>query len=248
LGLNRGEFRVTLGMDETMELKLHADGGDAVTPESPTVPLYAAHAKTGASPRNHHSWLLLLFLVSGAAALIYQICWQRLLFESIGVDIESVTIIVSTFMLGLGLGSLVGGELADRHPGHALELFALVELATGVFGAFSPTLIRAVSAATVHGSLVTITAANFGLLLVPTILMGATLPILVSHVVRTYRNLGVSVGVLYFANTLGAALGAGLTGFVVLYYFGLTGTIYAAAALNVVISATVWFALRGARV
>jgi len=148
----------------------------------------------------------------------------------------------------LGLGSLAGGELADRYPRRALEMFALVELATAVFGVFSPSLIRAASAATVDGSLATIAAANFGLLLVPTILMGATLPILVSHVVHTYRNLGVSVGVLYFANTLGAALGAGLTGFVALYYLGLTATIYAAAALNVVISATVWFALRGTRV
>ena len=235
-------------MDGTMDLKPHADGGGAVTDESPAVALCAAHANTEPYPRTHHNWLLLLFFVSGTAALIYQICWQRLLFESVGVDIESVTIIVSTFMLGLGLGSLAGGELADRYPRRALEMFALVELATAAFGVFSPSLIRAASAATVDGSLATIAAANFGLLLVPTILMGATLPILVSHVVHTYRNLGVSVGVLYFANTLGAALGAGLTGFVALYYLGLTATIYAAAALNVVISATVWFALRGTRV
>lgn len=235
-------------MDETMELKLHANGGGTVTAESPAVAPYAADTRLAPYPRTHHYWLLLLFFVSGAAALIYQICWQRLLFESVGVDIESVTIIVSTFMLGLGLGSLAGGELADRYPRHALELFALVELATAVFGVFSPSLIRAANAATVDASLVTIAAANFGLLLVPTTLMGATLPILVSHVVRTYRNLGVSVGVLYFANTLGAALGAGLTGFVALYYLGLTATIYAAAALNVVVSATVWFALRRTRV
>lgn len=231
-----------------MQLKLHANGGGTVTAESSAVASCAAETNTKPYPRTHHYWLLLLFFVSGAAALIYQICWQRLLFESVGVDIESVTIIVSTFMLGLGLGSLAGGELADRYPRHALELFALVELATAVFGVLSPSLIRAASAATVDASLVTIAAANFGLLLLPTILMGATLPILVSHVVRTYRNLGVSVGVLYFANTLGAALGAGLTGFVVLYYLGLTATIYAAAALNVVISATVWFALRRTRV
>src|SRR5580698_3017763 len=122
--------------------------------------------------RTAEYWLVLLFFVSGAAALIYQICWQRLLFESVGVDIESVTIIVSTFMLGLGIGSLAGGELADRFPRRALELFALVEFATAVFGVFSPSLIRAASAATVDSSLVTIAVANFGLLLIPTILMG----------------------------------------------------------------------------
>jgi predicted membrane-bound spermidine synthase len=191
-----------------------------------------------------HYGLVFLFMISGTAALIYQICWQRLLFEGFGVDIESVTIVVSTFMLGLGLGALGGGEIADRFPGQVVPMFAMIELATGAFGVCSPHLIRSISAATVNGSLAAIAAVNFGLLLIPTTLMGATLPILVTHVVRRYRNLGVSVGVLYFANTLGAAFGAGFTGFVALYHFGLTSTIYIAAALNAAVGAAVWFWLR----
>lgn len=194
--------------------------------------------------RGVHYVLVFLFMISGTAALIYQICWQRLLFEGFGVDIESVTIVVSTFMLGLGLGALAGGEIADRFPDRVIPMFAMIELATGAFGVCSPHLIRAISAATVNGSLASIAAVNFGLLLIPTTLMGATLPILVTHVVRRYRNLGVSVGVLYFANTLGAAFGAGFTGFVALYHFGLTSTIYMAAALNAAIAAAAWFALR----
>ena len=192
--------------------------------------------------------IVVLFLFSGAAALIYQVCWQRLLFESIGVDIESVTIIVSTFMLGLGLGALAGGELVDRFPHRTVEFFASIELATGVFGIFSPYLIHAASHLVVNSSRLTVGAVNFGLLLIPTTLMGATLPILVAHVVRVYRNLGVSVGVLYFANTLGAALGAAFTGFVALYYVALSSTIYIAAALNIAVSAAVWFSLRAKRV
>ena len=192
--------------------------------------------------------IVLLFLISGVAALIYQVCWQRLLFESIGVDIESVTIIVSTFMLGLGLGSLAGGELVDRYPHRTVELFALIELFTGMFGIVSPYLIHAASHLVINSSRAMIGGVNFGLLLIPTTLMGATLPILVAHVVRIYRNLGVSVGVLYFANTLGAALGAAFTGFVALYYLGLTSAIYIAAALNITVSTTVWFSLRGDRV
>jgi predicted membrane-bound spermidine synthase len=194
--------------------------------------------------RGVHYVLVFLFMISGTAALIYQICWQRLLFEGFGVDIESVTIVVSTFMLGLGLGALAGGEIADGFPDRVIPMFAMIELATGAFGVCSPHLIRAISAATVNGSLASIAAVNFGLLLIPTTLMGATLPILVTHVVRRYRNLGVSVGVLYFANTLGAAFGAGFTGFVALYHFGLTSTIYMAAALNAAIAAAAWFALR----
>lgn len=192
--------------------------------------------------------LVVLFFVSGIAALIYQVCWQRLLFEAFGVDMESVTIIVSTFMLGLGLGALVGGQVADRNPGRALAIFAIIELAIAAFGVCSPWLIRAAGAAAVRSSLGTIAAVNFLLLLFPTMLMGATLPILVTHVMRTYRNIGVSIGLLYFANTLGAALGAALTGMLVLYYFGLAATIYLAAALNVCVSASVWFGLGARRV
>jgi predicted membrane-bound spermidine synthase len=201
-----------------------------------------------AAARAGHGTLVVLFFVSGIAALIYQVCWQRLLFQAFGVDMESVTIIVSTFMLGLGIGALAGGHLADRHPQRALALFALFELAIAVFGVCSPWLIRAVGAIAVRGPLPVIAAANFLLLLIPTVLMGATLPILVTYVVRHYRNIGVSIGLLYFANTLGAALGAAATGMLVLYYFGLTATICIAAALNACVSAAVWFGLRGARV
>jgi predicted membrane-bound spermidine synthase len=212
-----------------------------------TLPLTesADHAGTQAHARAAHYLLVILFLVSGSAALIYQVCWQRLLFESVGVDIESVTIIVSTFMLGLGLGSLAGGQIVDRYPAKTLEMFALIELATAVFGAFSPSLIHAAGASVAYSSRAVAGAMNFGLLLIPTVLMGATLPILVAHVVRHYKNIGVSVGVLYFANTLGAALGAGVAGFVALYYVGLTHTIYIAVAINVLVSFTVWFNLRG---
>src|ERR1700728_1411266 len=107
---------------------------------------------TATRPGRAHYRMVSLFLVSGAAALIYQVCWQRLLFESVGVDIESVTIIVSTFMLGLGLGSLVGGELVDRYPHRTVEFFALIELSTGIFGFFSPILIHTASHLVVNSS------------------------------------------------------------------------------------------------
>jgi len=109
----------------------------------------------------------------------------------------------------------------------------------------SPWLIRAIGAAAVKGSLGTIAAVNFLLLLSPTVLMGATLPILVTHVVRQFRNIGVSIGLLYFANTLGAACGAALTGMLVLYYLGLASTIYVAAALNIIVSVGVSWGLPG---
>lgn len=204
-------------------------------------------AAAGASGGWAFRWLIVLFTASGVAALVYQIAWQRLLFQAFGADIESVTVIVSAFMLGLGCGALAGGQLADRLPRHGLELFALLELVTGLFGFASPTLIHAVSAFAVDGSLPEIALVNFLLLLLPTMLMGGTLPVLVAHVVRQHHSVGVSIGSLYFANTLGAAIGAGACGFLALYYMGLHATIDVAACINLTVSAAAFLAFRRRR-
>src|SRR5207249_6743795 len=87
-------------------------------------------------------YLAFLFLLSGFAALIYQIVWQRTLFASFGVDVESVTIIVSLFMFGLGLGSLAGGWLQHHLPNRAPHLFLICETGIGLFGTVSLPLIR----------------------------------------------------------------------------------------------------------
>lgn len=149
-----------------------------------------------------------IFFLSGAAALVYQISWQRLLFTSFGVDIESVTIVVSTFMLGLGAGAIAGGALADRFHSRLLVLFALCELGIGLFGLVSVPLIRALGEAFATSPRAVVAAVNFAVLLVPTSLMGATLPILVTDAVRRHGGVGVSIGALYFVNTLGAASGS----------------------------------------
>src|SRR5215475_4851554 len=73
------------------------------------------------------SALLLLFFISGIPALIYQLTWQRALFRIFGVNIESVTIVVTAFMLGLGLGSLAGGWLSKRRGVALLPLLAAIE-------------------------------------------------------------------------------------------------------------------------
>ena len=126
-----------------------------------------------------------IFFLSGAAALVYQISWQRLLFTSFGVDIESVTIVVSTFMCGLGLGAIAGGALADRFHSRPLVLLALCELGIGLFGLVSVSFIRALGEVFATSPRVVVAAVNFGALLIPTSLMGATLPILVTDMVRT---------------------------------------------------------------
>src|SRR5215468_8827139 len=90
------------------------------------------------SPRKKENLLLsTLFLCSGMPALIYQVVWQRVLFAIYGVNAESVAVVVSAFMLGLGLGSLLGGWLSSRYPKHALILFAISELGVAILGLVS---------------------------------------------------------------------------------------------------------------
>jgi MFS family permease len=184
----------------------------------------------------HVARLAPLFFISGVAALVYQVCWQRLLFASFGVDMDSVTIIVSVFMLGLGLGALAGGHLADRRPTWTLGFFAMAEFGIGAFGFFSPEVIRATGDAFVGASQWQVAVVNFLLLLFPTALMGATLPILVAHVTRLWGNVGRSIGLLYQVNTFGAAMGVAIVGFVWFLFFELDTAIRAAAALNVAVS------------
>jgi hypothetical protein len=81
--------------------------------------------------------LAVVFFLSGAAALIYQIAWQRTIFVIYGLDAVPATIVVTAFMLGLGLGSLAGGVLSKTYPQAAAGLFATSELGIGVLGYFS---------------------------------------------------------------------------------------------------------------
>lgn len=177
-----------------------------------------------------------LFLLSGAAGLVYQVTWQRLLFAAFGSDLASVTIIVSAFMAGLGLGALVGGVAADRWPARALALFAACEAGIGVYGLFSPALLLWGGQAFVAAPVPVVAAVNFALVLLPALLMGATLPILVSHLSRQWRNVGQATGHLYAANTLGAAAGAFLPAFVLLAHLPLDVVIWLAAGTNLLVA------------
>lgn len=78
--------------------------------------------------------LLASFFISGCSALIYQVSWQRALYGLIGVDMDSITIIVSVFMLGIGLGGMLGGWLSDRFPRQRLRWYAGIELSIALYG------------------------------------------------------------------------------------------------------------------
>src|SRR5690349_1536061 len=155
--------------------------------------------------QNVFRWFYLLFFLSGFPALIYQIVWQRALFAIYGVNIESVTVVVSAFMLGLGLGSLAGGAMSKRSGLPLLGIFGTIELGTALFGITSLALFHRVAGFTAGAPALETSLISFGLVLIPTILMGATLPILVAYLVQLSDNVGRSVGILYFVNTLGSS-------------------------------------------
>jgi predicted membrane-bound spermidine synthase len=177
-----------------------------------------------------------VFFASGFAALVYQVVWQRSLFAIYGINTESVTVVVTAFMLGLGLGSLGGGVLSRTRLA-PLAAFGAAELGIAAFGVLSLGVFHRVGEATVAWPAPAVALATFLLLLLPTLLMGATLPLLTSHLVRVSSNVGKSVASLYFVNTLGSAAAAVLTAAVLLGALGQSGSVRLAAALNLAVGA-----------
>src|SRR6266852_1534496 len=113
-----------------------------------------------------------LFFFSGMPALIYQIVWQRALFAIYGVNAESVAVIVSAFMLGLGLSSLVGGLLSARFSRYGVLIFGIAELGVALFGLASLRIFHWAASFTAGTSLPWVIVFSSSLLLVPTTLMG----------------------------------------------------------------------------
>jgi spermidine synthase len=186
------------------------------------------------------SWtrvLCVLFFFSGFPALIYQLTWQRALFRIFGVNIESVTIVVTAFMLGLGFGSLAGGWLSKWRGIPLLPLLAAIELMTGAFGSVSLGIFDRVGDLTVGLPLPAMAAVSLALVIVPTLLMGATLPILVGHLVRRSGNVGSSVGLLYYVNTLGAGAACLVSAALLFPFAGMQGAVDVAVAMNAAVAA-----------
>jgi predicted membrane-bound spermidine synthase len=167
------------------------------------------------------------------------VVWQRVLFAVFGINIEAVTVVVTAFLLGLGLGSLFGGNLS-RNPRHPpLLAFAFLEFSVAAYGAISVPLFRAVSDYTATWSGAATGGLSFALVLAPTLLMGATLPLLVSFAVRESGVVGRSVGTLYFVNTAGSSLAAIAAALFLMRTLGETGSVRLAAVVNAAVGTVV---------
>ena len=189
--------------------------------------------------------LMLIYLVSGACSLIDEVVWLRLLKLILGNTVYASSVVVSVFMAGLALGALLMGRVCDRIR-RPLRLYPLIELAITVTALLSPWALRSADAAylwfcrtwqpgapwLIAGQVVISTL----ILLVPTLLMGSTLPLLGRFVASVEKDTGPLVGRLYALNTLGAAAGCCLAGFVFIRWLGVLGTLRLAAVMNLLVA------------
>lgn len=198
--------------------------------------------------------LLLCFALSGAAGLIYQTAWSQQLAHVFGASEMAVATVLAAYMGGLALGAAVAGRYLHR-PRRPVLLYGILELAIAVSALAVPLAMLGAQALQVRWlsrtewldagstsqSLFFYLLASGLVLLVPTALMGATLPVLARRVVRRDTHIAPRIGALYAANTGGAALGAWLSAYQLLPRLGLDRTVWIAVGLNgAVFLAALW--------
>lgn len=204
-----------------------------------------------------------LFIVSGATSLAYEVVWTRLLVRVFGATSFAVTTVLASYMAGLALGSFIFGRLIDRtgpavisQDGddarkrrvwwrYPVRIYGLLELGIGVCAALLPAAILGLNGfyrvlypalGSNHYLLNVVRfALSFAVLLVPTTLMGGTLPVLSKYVTGSGLGLARRIGLLYAVNTLGAVLGTVTAGYLLLPGLGISGTTWLCVAFNVVI-------------
>jgi spermidine synthase len=186
----------------------------------------------------------LCFVLSGATGLIYEVLWARMLGLVFGATTLAVSTVLAAFMGGLALGSALAGKLARRIK-RPLSTYGWMEIGIAVYALLVPLLFRwidhvyALIWQQLHPDYFAFSLWRFLLsglvLLVPTTLMGATLPVLAAALVRSSRRDSNSVTRLYACNLAGAILGTLAAGFVLLPAIGVTRTIAVAALMNVVV-------------
>jgi spermidine synthase len=201
--------------------------------------------------------LLFLFFISGISGLIYETVWLRILSRIIGVTTYATAVTLAAFMLGLALGSIIFGKLADRRNNQLL-LYSILEGVIAVTAFFTPVLFRISMELyqTLHAfgggntllRLFSRIAASFVLLLIPATLMGGTLPLLTSYLVRKGGHFGKNFSLLYGLNTLGAVTGVLLAGFVTIGFFGEQATINIGVLLNLAVGITGYLLYKKTRV
>ncbi|MDP6977607.1 MAG: fused MFS/spermidine synthase [Myxococcota bacterium] len=204
-------------------------------------------------PNSSFTLLLVCFFLSGLAGLIYQTAWTREFAFVFGTSNLAVATVLAAYMAGLAFGAGVAARLAHRIR-RPLLTYGVLELGVGLAALAVPFAIHASQALYVallggqadldtEGGLMTALfylVCSFLILMVPTALMGATLPLLVRHAVHSDEEIGTRIGLLYSINTAGAVVGTLAAAFWLLPEFGLRQTILIAAAINGLVFLAAW--------
>src|ERR1044071_6118991 len=193
---------------------------------------------------NSRSILYVIFFLSGATGLVYEVIWVRLTGIVFGNTSHAISTVLGAFMAGLALGSWKLGRQADRAQ-NPLRLYGLLEIGIGISAALVPLVFKALDSLywTIEPSVATIPggsgfvrfATSFVVLLTPTFLMGGTLPVLTRFYTERLEEVERKVGTLYALNTFGAAAGSLLAALVLIPGIGNIRTTLIIATINVAI-------------
>jgi spermidine synthase len=197
---------------------------------------------SSSNPRINTTLIGVCFVLSGATGLIYEVLWARMLGLVFGATTLAVSTVLAAFMGGLALGSALAGRLASRIK-RPVAAYGWMEISIAIYALLVPLLFQAVDSLyasmwqQLQPGLFSFTLLRFALscvlLLVPTTLMGATLPVLAAALLRAEGHDSGSVTRLYACNLAGAIVGTLMAGFVLLPAFGVRTTIFVAAGINV---------------
>jgi len=196
--------------------------------------------------KRESNWpLLILFLCSGATALVYEVVWSKFLSQMLGSTIQAQTVVLAVFMGGLALGNKLAGRWSDS-AASPLKWYGYLELAIGLYAFFFPQIYKLADGifvslgAQVFNQPVLLLALkaflSVSLLLIPTVLMGGTLPVLAAWLQKHSAEAGRNSARFYSMNSLGAVLGSGLAGFLLIRTWGMVATLQATALVNMIIA------------
>ncbi len=188
------------------------------------------------------------FFLSGFSSLVFEIIWERMLTQVFGHSSFALSTLLTAFMAGMALGSWLAGRIADRLE-HPLRVYGALEGGIGLYAFVVPLALDYLPA--LYGAMfdhflndfylfsLLRFAAAFAILIVPTTMMGATLPIVSQWISERERLFQGSIGFLYGINTVGACFGALTAGFMLLPNFGLSATNTTFAIVNLGLCAIV---------
>jgi len=191
-----------------------------------------------------YAFAAVFLLLSGASGLIYEISWARLLSPHIGSDNAAISIVLGSFFLGMALGSYLSCYCKQSRF-NFIYVYILLEFLIGLSALVLLPIITNLSsfieifpflAASLTGKLIL----SLSILIIPTVCLGATFPIVSCLVIKHKDELGLRLGQLYFYNTFGAIIGSLMAGFLLIPKFGLDGAIYFAVTLNLLIVIFAW--------